>query len=193
MEFGERLKLLRTSHNLTHLQLVRLCDNSFSQSILSMWENGRMAGSIGPLCLLADIFGVSLDWVLGRCDNPFNEGVLFKLEPSSFPLFVDFDGRKVQLDFVEFPKEYVNSYYRSQNYTFFARANIVFLLYTLSFEFLDLLSKNKVLFLDDFDKGIKKVVDFYLADDAEENGFRTASCRLKQVLQTGKPIFLYDY
>ena len=193
MEFGERLKMLRTSHNLTHLQLVRLCDNSVSQSAISSWENGIKAGSIGSLCLLADIFAVSLDWLLGRCDNPFNEGVLFRLEPSSFPLSVDFDGRKVQLDFVEFPKEYVNSYYRCQNYTFFARANIVFLLHALSFEFLDLLSKNKVLFLDDFDKGVKKVVDFYLADNAEENGFRTVLCRLKQVLQTGKPIFLYDY
>lgn len=192
MEFGEKLKVLRKSHNLTHQQLSRLCYNSVSQSAISSWENGIKGGSIGSLCLLADVFGVTTDWLLGRCDNRFNEGVLFRLEPSSFPLSVDFDGRKVQLDFVEFPKEYVNSYYRSQNYTFFARANIVFLLYTLSFEFLDLLSKNKVLFLDGFDKGVKKVVDFYLADDAEENGFRTAFCRLKQVLRTGQPIFLYD-
>lgn len=196
MEFGEKLKVLRKSHNLTHEQLSRIAyadGKNFSQSAISAWERGRKASSLHYSSLIGDIFGVSVDWLLGRSDNPFNESVLFKLEPSSFPLTVHFYGKNVELKFLDFPKAYTNTYYRSQNYTFHVRANIVFLLHVITLEFLDLLSKNKVLFLDDFDSGLKKLVDFYLGMSSEDNTLKVNVKRLEQVLQTGMPIFTYKY
>lgn len=193
MEFGEKLKVLRKSHNLTHQQLSRLCDDKLSQSTISTWERNEKLGSFEKILTLSDVFGVSTDWLLDRSDNPFNESVLFKLEPSSFPLTVHFYGKNVELKFIDFPKAYINTYYRSQNYTFHVRANIVFLLHVITLEFLDLLSKNKVLFLDDFDVGLKKLVDFYLGKGAEDNTLKVNVKRLEQVLQTGMPIFTYKY
>lgn len=187
------MKELRTKHNLTHVQLTRLCEYKISQPTFSLWERGRPIGSVESLSVLADVFGVTTDWLLDRSDNPFNECVLFKLEPSSFPLTVHFYGKIVELKFIDFPKAYINTYYRSQNYTFHVRANIVFLLHVITLEFLDLLSKNKVLFLDNFDVGLKKLVDFYLGKGAEDNTLKVNVKRLEQVLQTGMPIFTYKY
>lgn len=191
--FGEKLKVLRTSHRLTHVQLVKLCGNKISQPIISMWECGRPIGSVESLSVLADVFGVATDWLLGRTDNPFNEDLFFRLEPPSFPFSVVFEGKRVLVDFVEFPKEYVNPYYRSQNYTFHVRANITFLIHALCTEVSELLELNGARFQDDFESGAKKILEYYLKEDGENNALKEIVHNLNYALKTGLPVFVYDF
>lgn len=191
-EFSEKLKALRTSHSLTHVQLAKLCGNKISQSIISMWECCRPVGSVESLSVLADVFGVTTDWFLGRTDNPFNEDLFFKLEPPTFPFSVVFEGKSVLVDFVEFPKEYVNPYYRSQSYTFLVRANITFLIHALCTEVSELLELNGARFQDDFESGAKKILEYYLKEDGENNALKEIVHNLNYALKTGLPVFVYD-
>ena len=65
---NERIKELRLSHNLTQKQLADI----LSISILSMqrFEYGTRRPSLDTLILLANYFNVSLDYLVGRSDNP---------------------------------------------------------------------------------------------------------------------------
>ena len=47
-----------------------------SKTTLSNWESGRRVPSVEALEKLADLYGVSVDYLLGRTDqmNPFKEG-----------------------------------------------------------------------------------------------------------------------
>lgn len=192
-EFGEKLKVLRTGHRLTHVQLAKLCDNKISQPTISLWECGRPIGSVDSLSVLADVFGVTTDWLLGRTDNPFNEDLFFRLEPPSFPFSVGFEGKSVLVDFVEFPKEYVNTYHRSQNYTFLVRANITFLIHALCIEVSELLELNGAKFQEDFESGAKKILEYYLKVDGENNALKEIVHNLNYALKTGLPVFVYDF
>lgn len=64
-DFGIRLKQLRKERKLTQKELgekVGVKQNTFTN-----WENGKRVPSYENLVKLADIFGVSVDWFLGRC------------------------------------------------------------------------------------------------------------------------------
>ncbi len=63
-----RLKELRLSRGITQLKLAM--DLHMNQNSISRYENGSREPSITDLLLLADYFGVSIDYLLGRTDNP---------------------------------------------------------------------------------------------------------------------------
>ena len=64
MEFAKILKSLRLSHNLKQQDLaLKLLVH---QSNISDWENGISRPEYENLILLADLFDVSLDELLGR-------------------------------------------------------------------------------------------------------------------------------
>lgn len=63
-----RLKELRETR---HLSQVRLAlDLNLSQNSISRYENLEREAGYDILIMLADYFHVSLDYLLGRTDNP---------------------------------------------------------------------------------------------------------------------------
>ena len=66
MEF--RLKQLRKQRKISQIKLA--LDLSMSQNSISRYENLDRQADYLTLVRFADYFGVSLDYLLGRCDNP---------------------------------------------------------------------------------------------------------------------------
>ncbi len=63
-----RLKELRTKKKISQLKLAMdlgLCQNSISR-----YENGEREADYQTLIALADYFDVSIDYLLGRTNNP---------------------------------------------------------------------------------------------------------------------------
>lgn len=63
-----RLKELRKSRNLSQIRLS--IDLNINQNTISRYENGIRQADYKTLILFADYFDVSLDYLLGRTDNP---------------------------------------------------------------------------------------------------------------------------
>ena len=69
--FCERLKTLRAHRKLSQAQLAKKLN--VSQSTVAGWEIRKTEPGHELLCKVADTFGVSLDYLLGRTENPLTE------------------------------------------------------------------------------------------------------------------------
>ncbi|MBQ0037860.1 MAG: helix-turn-helix transcriptional regulator [Clostridiales bacterium] len=63
-----RLKELRKARHITQLKLA--LDLHMSQNTISRYETGEHEPGIAELVKLADYFHVSVDYLIGRTDNP---------------------------------------------------------------------------------------------------------------------------
>lgn len=63
-----RLKELRKKHNISQLKLAM--DLNMAQNTISRYENSIREADYKTLILFADYFNVSIDYLLGRTDNP---------------------------------------------------------------------------------------------------------------------------
>ncbi len=68
MEFGIRLKNIRKNHNSTQKQVA--CAIGVSERNYQDWEYGNTKPTFDALIALADYFEVSLDYLVGRSDDP---------------------------------------------------------------------------------------------------------------------------
>ncbi|MEF2811625.1 MAG: helix-turn-helix transcriptional regulator [Oscillospiraceae bacterium] len=68
MNFGERLKQLRAVKNLTQKQLA--IETETSERGIQNYEMGIRKPAFDVLIALADYFDVSLDYLVGRSDDP---------------------------------------------------------------------------------------------------------------------------
>lgn len=66
--FPERLKNLRKNAGLSQDSFAK--DLSVGQSTIAGWENGKREPNIEMFCRIADYFGVTLDYLFGRVDQP---------------------------------------------------------------------------------------------------------------------------
>lgn len=68
MKFGENLKRLRTQAGMTQADLAR----SLGVSVRSVafYEADERHPDFDGLLVLADLFDVSLDFLVGRCEDP---------------------------------------------------------------------------------------------------------------------------
>lgn len=64
---GERLKKLRLENCLRQDQVARLVQ--VERSTVSLWENGLRQPAYQTLVRLADVYGVTTDFLLGRDTN----------------------------------------------------------------------------------------------------------------------------
>lgn len=77
MELKEKLSQLRKNRELSQLELAEMLD--VSRQAVSRWENGLSVPSMNKLKQLSDLYGVSLDSLLGDTQdvspslNPENE------------------------------------------------------------------------------------------------------------------------
>ena len=62
------LRILRKQHNLTQVALQ--VKTGIEQALLSKFENGERIPPTETLLILADYYNVSIDYILGRTDNP---------------------------------------------------------------------------------------------------------------------------
>ena len=68
IEFAERLRILRREMNLSQNQLADIFETT--QRRISYWESGKIEPDLYSLWKIADFFDVSIDYLLGRTDNP---------------------------------------------------------------------------------------------------------------------------
>lgn len=66
MKFSERLKELRKVNNLSQFELGKLLN--MSKMAISHWEKGNSEPSIEQLKIMATIFDVSVDYLIGFVD-----------------------------------------------------------------------------------------------------------------------------
>ena len=66
MVFGERLKELRLAQRLSQMELAD--KTGISQSAIAKWELGKTEPTASAITTLADFFGESTDYLLGRYD-----------------------------------------------------------------------------------------------------------------------------
>ena len=62
--FAKRLKKLRSQKNISRRTLSELC--GFSSSLIAKYENGKKIPTMASLIELADFFGCSIDYLVGR-------------------------------------------------------------------------------------------------------------------------------
>lgn len=62
------LKLLRKKHGLTQIALQM--KTGIEQALLSKFENGERIPPTETLLCLANFYGVSMDYIMCRTDNP---------------------------------------------------------------------------------------------------------------------------
>ena len=65
---AERLRELRKSHNITQIKLAQMLN--ISQGAVTNWEQGKTFPDFENLKRLADIYGISIDELLGRTSTP---------------------------------------------------------------------------------------------------------------------------
>lgn len=66
--FGTRLVALRKSHHMTQEQVAQKI--GLNRTSYTCYEIGSSLPGVMTLCTLADIFDVSLDYLMGRSDSP---------------------------------------------------------------------------------------------------------------------------
>lgn len=62
--FAVRFKSIRTQKGFTQSEMAEFLD--CSQQTINVWESGQHTPKITMLVKIADSFGVSVDWLLGR-------------------------------------------------------------------------------------------------------------------------------
>jgi transcriptional regulator with XRE-family HTH domain len=76
MEFSERLKALRLRRGLTQEQLAHALD--IPETSVRRWESVGKPPKRERLEKLADFFGVSVDFLLGRTDTPNRKKITYE-------------------------------------------------------------------------------------------------------------------
>lgn len=79
-DFASRLKQLRTERDLLQKELADKVD--IPRSTIAAWESGNRTPELGSAQILADFFEVSLDYLLGRVDDPHGT----YLPPEAWPI-----------------------------------------------------------------------------------------------------------
>ena len=76
-EVGKRLKALRESLGLSQVKMAEALGST--QSSINRYENGQSTPPVALFRRYADYFDVSLDYILGRTDDP--RGKLYGCKP----------------------------------------------------------------------------------------------------------------
>lgn len=76
MSTATKIRELRKQRRLSQTDLAKLIH--VSQATVTSWETGRADPSSSALNTLADFFGVSSDYLLGRTDEPTSDKKLTK-------------------------------------------------------------------------------------------------------------------
>ncbi len=121
-EFQKRLKLLRTTYQLSHQDMTNLL-NMKSRTNISNWELGKNIPSLDTLCDITSLFAIRTDWILGYVDYPYDNEIMLTIENQLLKTINN------SIDITQWiPKEYKNPQMRTKIYSLDVRANIIYLL-----------------------------------------------------------------
>lgn len=102
-KFIKRLKLLRKIRGLKQEEVADFV--GIKRNTYSDWENGKTDPSLKKLLMLADLYSVPLDWLLGRMDSLENHLAICKKNPKCrLVYFVDLGEDDLPLEL--FPYSY---------------------------------------------------------------------------------------
>lgn len=103
--FAENLKKLRKSKGLTQLQFAEIF--SISSGTIAMWETNKRIPDTSMLMKIAEFFGVTVDYLLGKSDtilaNPDNqlEDVYLSLAKSAQDEGIDPDDIRLAIETIK--------------------------------------------------------------------------------------------
>ena len=121
--FAKNFKLLRLSHFLSMSDLAYIL-NFKNKSTISQLESIKIYPSFEKLLDIADLFAVSIDWLVGRSSQPYDEELILNLESQLMNIKI--------VNNTEFksilPDTYSDIEKRKIYYSLAERANLIFLL-----------------------------------------------------------------
>ena len=100
MQFGDRLKELREEKELKQAELASLFN--ISPSTIGMYEQNRRTPDFALLNSIADYFGVSIDYLLGRTDIRNYEENTIAAHTDDRTQQLSEEGRKRLDDFIDY-------------------------------------------------------------------------------------------
>lgn len=115
----ENIKLLRTSYKLTQANFAKILNLSFQQ--VSNLENGRRNLTLEQALLLNQIFGISIDWILGISSTPLTKDSIEFAENKLL---------KIMMGCFWGCETYLNEQKRHSEYSLQTRSNIIYLAYS---------------------------------------------------------------
>lgn len=121
--FSNRLALLKQTYLLSYSEMSSMFGFKYKSGI-SEWINSQKSfPNEIVLVIISNIFAISIDWLLGRIDRPYNESILTKLEEEHAVAIFEM---AVATPITPLPEEYKNTELRRKYYTQGQRANLIY-------------------------------------------------------------------
>lgn len=204
LDFGQKLKALKFAYGLNTAELSRYCtivaESSISTASISFWENGKRTPTIESALLIADIFAVNLNWLI--CRDGYNNKTIYdegRLEYLEKVFLERGNNYIIRDEEFEFPylevleEDYLDLEKRRVNYSLEARANVIFLMYVIDFEWQRYIKANITKFksIDDitFRNLAMRVWDFFLTVPGDPTVIREAVNKVKTIMEEKKPLY----
>ena len=144
--FAQRFSLLRNVYKFTYKDLGNVL--GLNANTLTEWAvSKRNFPNPEKLVLIANLYGVSLDWLLGRTDIIYNNEVLSAVEEKNTLSIL-------KRLYPTLPHIYENTLLRNKSYTFGVRANIITIAYSSMYSAMSLTLGKDFYKQDDFEKQI---------------------------------------
>lgn len=122
-DFTERFLLLKKTYNLSYTDFVKILGVKNKTTVNDWVKSQKGFPNESMLVLISNIFAVSLDWLLGRIEDPYNEYILTSLEETYAGSLL---AMALGTETKPIPEIYTNTELRRKNYTHGQRANLIF-------------------------------------------------------------------
>ncbi len=121
--FSKRFLLLKETYQLSYTDFMEILGTKNKTTVNDWVKSQKGFPNEAMLVLISDIFAISLDWLLGRIDEPYNESILTKLEEEHAVGILEM---AVATPITPLPEEYKNTELRRKYYTQGQRANLIY-------------------------------------------------------------------
>ncbi|WP_278341609.1 helix-turn-helix domain-containing protein [Acidaminococcus fermentans] len=122
--FAARFTLLKETYPLSYAQLASVFGIS-AKSAVNEWASAKKWPNGTMLKLISNVFGVSLDWMLGNINTPYREDLTLRLEENiALPFYKKALSTVGGLSIL--PTEYEKADLRGEYYSLGQRANLIF-------------------------------------------------------------------
>lgn len=122
-DFVERFTMIKETYSLTYPELSKILGIKGKSTINEWVRAGKSFPNESILALISNIFAVSLDWLLGRIDDPYSENILTLLEENYTVEIFNITSKKTE---IPLPQSYIKGNLRQKKYTHGQRANLIF-------------------------------------------------------------------
>ena len=122
--FAQRFTLLRNTYHNTYKDLSYVLGVN-SNTITEWAKSKRNFPDPDKLLVLADIYGVGIDWLFGRTNTVYNDAILTRLENTQTIKMLD--------PIIDIPNVYRDVNDRKRNYSMGVRGNIITITFVTQF------------------------------------------------------------